>query len=198
MRPITLFLASSKELAADREKFEVFIRRKNNEWQKDGKPYLKLELWEDTSTAMSRTRSQDEYNKIIPTSDIFVMLIWTKVGKYTLEEYTMAKKRFKETGKPKVYVYQKLIEREKQEQSLIDFTKSLTAIPEEAYFWEKYEHHDSLLLKIEKELNRYYKEDYTTTEAQKDKQSEGISIVQEGEKSIAIAKNEGTINLNVT
>jgi hypothetical protein len=156
MTEIKIFLASSNELKADRNEFEIFIRRKNDEWKTEGKPYLNLEIWEEASDAMSATRSQDEYNKIIKEVDIFVMLFWTKVGKYTHEEFSLAKKLFLETGKPRVLVYQKAIVPEKQEQSLKDFIVSLLANDKE-YFWGNYEHFDTLLRKLENELNLYYR-----------------------------------------
>lgn len=80
MKNIRLFLASSNEMKADRDEFEKMIRRKNDDWQKEGKPYIDLEMWEEASEAMSATRSQDEYNKTIRAVDIFVMLFWTKVA----------------------------------------------------------------------------------------------------------------------
>ena len=103
---------------------------------------------------MSATRSQDEYNKIIQEVDIFVMLFWTKVGKYTHEEFTLAKKLFLETGKPRVLVYQKMANPENQEQSLKDFITSLLENNKE-YFWGNYEHFDTLALKFDKELKKY-------------------------------------------
>lgn len=156
MAEIKLFLASSNELKADRNEFEIFIRRKNDEWKTEGKPYLNLEIWEEASDAMSATRSQDEYNKIIKEVDIFVMLFWTKVGKYTHEEFSLAKKLFLETGKPRVLVYQKAANPENQEQSLKDFINGLLTQDKE-YFWGNYEHFDTLQLKFEKELVIYYK-----------------------------------------
>jgi hypothetical protein len=99
-----IFLASSFELKFDREKFEIFINRKNNEWVQKG-VFLKLILWEDFLDAMSQTRLQDEYNKAIAEADIFVMLFFTKVGKYTAEEFEKAFRQFKETNKPFIFTY---------------------------------------------------------------------------------------------
>jgi hypothetical protein len=156
MQKIKIFLASSNELKEDRNQFEILIRRKNDEWIAEGKPYLELQIWEEASDAMSATRSQDEYNKIIQEVDIFVMLFWIKVGKYTHEEFTLAKKLFQETGKPRVLVYQKMANPENQEQSLKDFINVLLTQDKE-YFWGNYEHFDTLQLKFEKELNHYYR-----------------------------------------
>jgi Leucine-rich repeat (LRR) protein len=104
MREIKIFLASSSELKADREAFEIFINRENKELIKQG-IFLRLELWEDFLDCMSLTRIQNEYNKAVKSSDIFVSLFFTKAGKYTDEEFDTAYGQFIKTGKPLVYVY---------------------------------------------------------------------------------------------
>ncbi len=50
--------------------------------------------------AVSKTQLQDEYNKAIRECDIFVMLFFTKVRKYTEEEFQTAFGLFKATNKP--------------------------------------------------------------------------------------------------
>lgn len=99
-----IFLASSSELKEDREKFEIFINRKNNDWVDRG-VFLKLVVWEDFLDALSKSRLQDEYNKAIRGCDVFVMLFCTKVGRYTEEEFETAFKQFKATDKPFIYTY---------------------------------------------------------------------------------------------
>ena len=104
MKTIEIFLASSKELAKDRNDFEIFISRKNNELIPKG-VHLRLNLWEDFIDAMSNTRLQEEYNNAVRQSDIFVMLFFTKVGLYTEEEFSSAFGQFKATSKPIIYTY---------------------------------------------------------------------------------------------
>ena len=104
MQTKKIFLASSAELKADRDQFEILINRKNKEWVARG-VFLELVIWEDFLDAMSQTRLQDEYNKAIRDCDIFVMLFCTKVGKYTEEEFEVAFKQFMATNKPFVYTY---------------------------------------------------------------------------------------------
>jgi Leucine-rich repeat (LRR) protein len=104
MKTIRIFLASSAELKSDREQFEIFINRKNKEYIKK-EIFLELVLWEDFLDAMSATRLQDEYNKVIAECDIFVSLFHTKVGKYTEEEFSTAFATFKENNKPFIYTY---------------------------------------------------------------------------------------------
>ena len=54
---------------------------------------------------MSKTRLQDEYDRAVRESDIFVMLLHTKVGKYMREEFETAFGQFQESGKPWIYTY---------------------------------------------------------------------------------------------
>ena len=104
MKTIKIFLASSSELKADREQFEIFISRENKKYVKDN-IFLELVLWEDFLDAMSKTRLQDEYNKAITDCDVFVSLFYTKVGKYTAEEFEKAFKTFQDNNKPLIYTY---------------------------------------------------------------------------------------------
>lgn len=137
---IKIFLASSAELKDDREKFEQFIERKNKTLNKNGR-FLELVVWEDFIDAMSQTRLQDEYNKAVSESDIFVMLFATKVGPYTLEEFETAFGQFQESGKPWIYTYfktEKVDLRNVSEEdflSLKAFQKRLKAID---HFWTEY------------------------------------------------------------
>ncbi|MEM9449355.1 MAG: COR domain-containing protein [Cyanobacteria bacterium P01_E01_bin.6] len=104
MQTIKIFLASSSELKADREQFELFISRQNNHYFDRG-IRLKLVIWENFLNAMSKTRSQDEYNKEIANCDVFVSLFHTKVGQYTEEEFITAVETFKDKDKPLIYTY---------------------------------------------------------------------------------------------
>lgn len=103
-KTISIFLASSSELVDDRQQFEIFINRENKRLNKEG-IFLNLELWEDFIDTMSQTKLQDEYKNVIKKSDIFICLFFTKVGKYTNEEFEIAFGQFKITRKPLVYTY---------------------------------------------------------------------------------------------
>ncbi|MEM9091264.1 MAG: NB-ARC domain-containing protein [Cyanobacteria bacterium P01_F01_bin.53] len=104
MREIKIFLASSAELADDRKEFKAFIHSKNNEWSDWGIRF-RLEIWEDTSSALAADGSQSEYNKILRDCDIFLLLAQNKVGQYTVEEFHNAHQQFLETGKPLIFTY---------------------------------------------------------------------------------------------
>jgi hypothetical protein len=104
MKTKKIFLASSSELREDRREFESVVGRQNNDWVRQG-VFLELVIWEDFFDGMSQTRLQDEYNKAVRESDIFVMLFSTKVGKYTEEEFETAFGQFKATNKPFIFTY---------------------------------------------------------------------------------------------
>ena len=103
-REIRIFLASSSELREDRDEFELYFRQQNDQHLKEGF-YLRIVRWENFLDAMSETRLQDEYNKAICDCDIFVCLFFTKTGKFTEEEFDVAHRRFKDSGKPRIYTF---------------------------------------------------------------------------------------------
>ena len=101
-KTIKIFLASSYELKAEREAFELeFGARKPKRFEH----HIEVVLWEDAINAMSKTKLQDEYNRMLKECDIFVMLFFSKVGIFTGEEFETAFGQFKEQGKPLVYTY---------------------------------------------------------------------------------------------
>lgn len=104
MHRIKIFLASSSELKEDREQFEIFMYRECKKRFEDG-VFLHLDIWEDFLDAMSATGLQSEYNKAIQDCDIFVLLAWNKVGKYTAEEFEKAFGAFTENQKPFIFTY---------------------------------------------------------------------------------------------
>jgi hypothetical protein len=104
MQKIKLFLASSSELKEDREQFEIFIYRKCKAWFDRG-IFLHLELWEDFLDAMATGGLQSEYNTALKDCDIFVLLAFNKVGKYTAEEFGEAFGQFAEAQKPFIFTY---------------------------------------------------------------------------------------------
>jgi len=106
MKRIKIFLASSKELEVERREFEIFINRENKRLFDEG-VFVHLEIWEDFIDAVSQTRLQDEYNEAVKNSDIFISMFFTKVGKYTDEEFEAAYGQFIKSGKPFVYTFAK-------------------------------------------------------------------------------------------
>jgi hypothetical protein len=151
-----LFLASSSELKEDRKEFAIFINDKNKDWVGKG-VFLELIVWEDFLDAVSKTRLQDEYNKAIGESDIFVMLFFTKVGQYTEEEFETAFKQFKATNKPFVFTYFKDAEistgnaNKKDLMSLWAFQEKLGVL---GHFYTVYKSIDELKYKFNQQLDK--------------------------------------------
>jgi formylglycine-generating enzyme required for sulfatase activity len=104
MQTRQIFLASSSELLEDRKEFELLISRKNKELVKQG-VFLELVIWEDFLDVMSQERLQEEYNQAIRECDLFVMLCFTKVGKFTQEEFEVAFGQFQVDSKPRILTY---------------------------------------------------------------------------------------------
>ncbi len=104
MNTLKIFLASSSELKDDRVQFELFIGRENKKLVPKAL-FLELVIWEDFLDAMGPDGLQAEYNKAIKECDVFVMLYFTKVGKYTAEEFETAFGAFTEDGTPLIYTF---------------------------------------------------------------------------------------------
>lgn len=103
-KSVKLFLASSNELEQEREKFQGFINRENDQLYKKGYR-IELIIWENYQDSMSQSRLQEEYNRSIRQSDIFVSLFFSKVGKFTEEEFDTAYEQFRNYEKPLIYTY---------------------------------------------------------------------------------------------
>jgi internalin A len=101
---IRVFLASSAELRADRDAFDLYFRQLNDRLLTKGF-YLEIVRWENFLDAMSETRLQNEYNKALAACDVFVSLFFTKTGKFTEEEFDVAHRQFKAAGKPAIYTF---------------------------------------------------------------------------------------------
>ena len=178
MKIIKIFLASSSELKKEREQFEIFINRKNKILVKD-KVFLELIIWEDFIDSMSPTRLQSEYNKAIEKCNIFISLFFTKVGKYTKEEFETAFKDFQNKGSIKyLYTYFKETKNisvtknnRKDLNSLWDFQEFLEEL---GHFQTNFETTEGLLKHFNEQLDKI---DFS--EFQEQNKSSSISFITE-------------------
>lgn len=106
IRILNLFLASSNELEEERREIEIAIGRKNDELRKKGF-LINLLIWEGGKHIGKSLRSQDNYNLEIEQCNLFAMLFYSKVGKYSLEEFEKAKVSFDKEAKPRICIFQK-------------------------------------------------------------------------------------------
>lgn len=164
MKTKTIFLASSNELKEDRIQFEIFVGRKNQEWIEKG-IFLELVVWENFIDAMSRTRLQNEYNKAIQESDIFICLFFTKVGEFTAEEFSVAFENFKIENRPFIFTYFKEPENNyKKERSINDFQKKLNEL---GHFYTRYKNIEGLLYHFNSQLEKLYKSEFKSLSKEK-------------------------------
>jgi internalin A len=155
-RTVRIFLASSAELREDRDEFDAYFCRQNDQLIKQG-IYLQIVRWEYFLDAMSETRLQDEYNKEIRDCDIFVCLFFTKAGRFTEEEFNIAFKEFRDTGKPRIFAFFKEASVNIRSvsasglQSLEAFQKKLGDL---GHFYTRYEDARDLKLRFRDQLAR--------------------------------------------
>jgi internalin A len=104
LKTIRIFLASAAELAEDREDFDLYFQRQNERYVANG---LRLAIVHcgDHLAALSSTRKQDDYNRSVRDSDVFVSLFRSNAGEYTREEFRVAHAEFKKRGRPHIYTY---------------------------------------------------------------------------------------------
>ena len=159
MKKINIFLASSNELKDDRDKFEIRVYRKCKAWFGKG-VFLHLDIWEDLSARMSDERSQNEYNKKVEESDLFVLLAYSKVGMYTAEEFETAYGAFKSNQKPFIFTYFKDIN-DGIDPSLSDFKDKLDGL---GHFYSRYVDFNDLWVQFNDELERLVLEDFKNNE----------------------------------
>lgn len=154
---IQIFLASSSELKDDRVEFELFIGRENKKLNKDN-IFLELTIWEDFIDAMTQDGLQKEYNKAVRESDIFVSLFFTKVGKFTEEEFEEAFGQFTKTGKPLVYTYFKTGQKVDFDQINLEELKRKKEFEEKLktlkHYITTYNSPDNLLLHFKNQLEK--------------------------------------------
>ena len=153
MKEIKVFLASSEELKYDRLAFSDLIRKLDNIYEKRG-IRIKLFQWEDFDAAYNDKRKQDEYNEYIKQSDLFLALFRTKAGKFTVEEFELARNEHREKGSPKPHVYCRDLEQgETEDKTLTDFKKML--FDEMGHFFARYKNEDGLNLHFVMQLQLF-------------------------------------------
>jgi hypothetical protein len=156
IKKIRIFLASSSELIDDRNAIDLYCRQENDTLLKKG-IYLEIIRWENFLDAMSETRLQVEYNLAIKNCDIFLCLFKTRTGQYTAEEFQVAYRSFKETGKPLIYTFFMKAEVGNDPKnrapltSLWDFQDELSKL---GHFYTKYNSIHDLQLQFSRQLDK--------------------------------------------
>ena len=156
IKTIKIFLASSNELKAERDSFRNFISTENDRLHKKG-IYFEIVQWEYFLDEISDTRLQDEYNSQLSKCDIALCLFFTKVGKYTEEEFDTAYTKFKADGQPKIWTYFK--DADIKTANITDEINTLlnfkTKIINLGHYGSSYESTSDLHLKFKRQLELY-------------------------------------------
>jgi hypothetical protein len=158
---VSIFLASSEELSEDRTKFKEAIYQLNDDWSRRDISF-KIKSWESFIDSMSKDGLQSEYNKAVKESDIFLMLFFTKVGKYTEEEFETAFNQFTEGNKPRIYTFFKedyilTGDIDDEINSLIKFKKKLLKLK---HYTSTYTNIDNLIWQFSRQLEKLYGDPY--------------------------------------
>lgn len=191
MKKVSIFLASSNELEQERRQFEIEIYRKCKAWfEKD--IFLHLDIWEDLSAKMSSTGSQSEYNKYVQAADIFILLAYSKVGRYTAEEFDKAlgqfhSTQFDSTQKPFIFTYFKNADSSTQ-QSLDNFKQKLSKL---GHFYSSFQDSNDLWNQFNKELDRLEKDNFDENTILKTKAPKPISFLNITEQNAEKITNIG-------
>ena len=191
MKKIKIFLASSKELQSEREHFEREIYRKCKAWFDRG-IFLHLDIWEDLSARMSLEGSQSAYNQYVKAADLFVLLVHSKVGMYTAEEFDTAFGQFQATKKPFIFTYFKTPDGVMTDASLAKFHQKLKELH---HFYSPFNDENDLLVQFNKELDRLETDGFTQFKRE-DRNQAGRTITQ-GDKSIYIEKAGDGTTINI-
>jgi tetratricopeptide (TPR) repeat protein len=152
---IKIFLASSGELAEERKEIELFIGKENKKYF-DETLCLDLVIWEGLNLSFSGDRIQDQFNEKMLTCEIVIVLIFTKVGEFTKEEFDKAYGAFKSAKNPRyLYVYFKdanikISEVTKEYMDVIELKEEIQRI-EQIYC--HFDSIDNLILQLNKQLN---------------------------------------------
>ncbi|MHC1778221.1 MAG: hypothetical protein AB9834_22670 [Lentimicrobium sp.] len=193
MKVIRIFIASSSELREDRDQFQMFIGRENDRlFTKD--IHLKLVQWENFLDAISNTRLQDEYNLAIKNCDIVLCLFFTKVGKYTAEEFDTAYQHFKDTQKPKIWTYFKNAPLNtgsitEEINTLLQFKKKIRNL---GHFYTEYTNIDNLINKFRDQLDKFL------TQIEGEQYTEVHESVNEKARSQSVMTNRPVSTENIS
>ncbi len=164
MKIYKIFIASSVELKAERELLERLIGKKNKELLKK-KVQLVCDIWEDMDDSASPTRKQDDYNESLKEASVVMVLFWTKMGKFTDEEFNTAYELSKNNKRvPRVYLYKKTARApsnvsSEDQRSLEKFEKKLNDLVQ---FPTLFENPDALENAFNKSIENLFNEGYLT------------------------------------
>lgn len=149
-KTIKIFLASSiTEFEKERNELEVFIRRISDIYEDNYDISLKPIRCEAIDPYITDSRTQDIINETLKDTELCIVLVYTRFGAFTNEEFKYALNLFRESNHklPKIYVYfKKLEEGQEVSQSVLDFMDELDNNLH--YYWSNFSNIDTVKLRI--------------------------------------------------
>ena len=164
MRTITVFLASSEELMNDRNYLHALIASLDELYEPRG-IRIRCRRWEFFSAYYSGNRTQDDYNKIVRSSDMCICMFHKKAGEYTIEEFHQALDEFQSNkNHPKTFVYiRSLVEGDIETEELKQFKKDL--FRGLGHYWCNYANNDTMKLHFVMQLERLINAEGTASQS---------------------------------
>lgn len=152
IRCTEMFIASSiNDFHDERMEIGALVQQLNSRFVRQGE-YLKLNMCEDMSDAIAadeKNRKQEEYNRAIRRSRLFILLADRNVGEYTVEELFVADAQHEETGDPYICIFIK----KREGEELSDDMKRLQEFAvSKKYECEMFEDMDVVKRKIEEKM----------------------------------------------
>ncbi|MCP5103942.1 MAG: ATP-binding protein, partial [bacterium] len=159
MSKINIFAASSGELDEERKELIHIVDSIHKQY---GHLTLEVIKWETgiPSGSYEKQRVQDEINPLLEDSPIVIVIFYSKLGKFTLEEYNLAREK-----KKKVFLYfkqgfsPKSIEESKNYQQVLGFRNSIET--ENKSLYRDYHSIDQFKLFIREDLGLYLKQEFS-------------------------------------
>ncbi len=161
MKTIKVFLASSSELRDERMEFSDIVLTINKFLKPRGFE-IEMERWEDIDDSMGPERKQDEYNRVLRTCPMCLVLYWKNLGSYTKEELDVAYAGVcSEKENPrKLYIYFK--EDKEIAETISKELRNFKASFETDYghFYCRFENADTMRLRFLLQVERYLNEEH--------------------------------------
>lgn len=152
-RVVRVFIASSDELTPERDKFDTLFAHLNTIFEARGIS-LKTEKWEFLDSSAGPLHKQEEYNRVLKTCDICVVVFWQKFGDYTKAELDVAYNELCAGRKPtKLYIYFK--EPGDMSAEMQTFKESFDKEYSYGHFYGKFSTLDKLQLDFVLQLERF-------------------------------------------
>ena len=152
-RVVRVFIASSDELTPERKEFDTLFAHLNTIFEARGIS-LKTEKWEFLDSSAGPLHKQEEYNRVLKTCDICVVVFWQKFGDYTKAELDVAYNELCAGRKPtKLYIYFK--EPGDVSSEMQTFKESFDKEYSYGHFYGKFSTLDKLQLDFVLQLERF-------------------------------------------